>query len=79
MLAPVLVHAQADLVLHNGKIITVDDRFTIVQAIAIKGERIVRDVSTPAPSDEQRPGRRSSVPPSGRPSGLEAPEPQPGG
>src|SRR5689334_2780865 len=45
----------------------------------IKGERIVRDVSTPAPSDEPRPGRRSSVPPSGRPSGLEAPEPQPGG
>src|SRR6476646_4656086 len=45
----------------------------------IKGERIVRDVSTPAPSDESRPGRRSSVPPSGRPSGLEAPEPQPGG
>jgi cell division protease FtsH len=44
----------------------------------IKGERIVRDVSTPAPSDEPRPGRRSSVPPSGRPSGLE-PEPQPGG
>src|SRR5918911_2738818 len=32
----------------------------------IKGERIVRDVSTPAPSDEPRPGRRSSVPPSGR-------------
>src|SRR5213080_4763066 len=44
----------------------------------IKGERIVRDVSTPAPSDESRPGRRSAVPPSGRPSGLE-PEPQPGG
>src|SRR5438105_1284798 len=43
----------------------------------IKGERIVRDTSTPAPSDEPRPGRRSSVPPSGRPSGLE-PEPQPG-
>src|SRR6476469_470236 len=42
----------------------------------IKGERIVRDVSTPAPSDEPRPGRRSSVPPSGRRSGLE-PEPQP--
>jgi cell division protease FtsH len=44
----------------------------------IKGERIVRD-TTPAPSasDESRP-RRSSVPPSGRPSGLE-PEPQPGG
>src|SRR5882762_9320464 len=43
----------------------------------IKDERIVRDTSTPAPSEEPRPGRRSSVPPSGRPTGLE-PEPQPG-
>src|SRR3989442_1405646 len=43
----------------------------------IKGERIVRDTSTPAPSEEPRPGRRSSVPPAGRPTGLE-PEPQPG-
>jgi cell division protease FtsH len=49
----------------------------------IKGERIVRDtVSSPAPVDEPRPGsgRRSSVPPSGRQSGIgPEPEPQPGG
>ena len=32
---------QADLILHNGKIVTVDDRFTIAQAIAIKGERVM--------------------------------------
>ena len=31
----------ADLILSNGKIITVDDRFTIAQAIAVKGDRIV--------------------------------------
>jgi cell division protease FtsH len=45
----------------------------------IKGERIVRDTisSSPAPEEPRQPGRRSSVPPSGRPSGLE-PEPQPG-
>jgi cell division protease FtsH len=44
----------------------------------IKGERIVRDTSSSGPAPEEpRPGRRSSVPPSGRPSGLE-PEPQPG-
>jgi cell division protease FtsH len=44
----------------------------------IKGERIVRGSPAAAPAaDEARPGRRSSVPPSGRPSGLE-PEPQPG-
>jgi predicted amidohydrolase YtcJ len=33
--------ATADVVLTNGKIITVDDRFSIAQAIAIRGERIV--------------------------------------
>lgn len=30
-----------DLILSNGKIITVDDRFTIAQAVAIRGERII--------------------------------------
>src|SRR6266849_2174554 len=43
----------------------------------IKGERIVRGSSAGPAAEEARPGRRSSVPPSGRPSGLE-PEPQPG-
>src|SRR5208337_2812362 len=43
----------------------------------IRGERIVRETSTGPVTDEVRPGRRSSVPPSGRPTGLE-PEPQPG-
>ena len=33
--------ATADSVLSNGKIITVDDRFTIAQAVAVRGERIV--------------------------------------
>jgi predicted amidohydrolase YtcJ len=33
--------ASPDLVLTNGKIITVDDRFTIAQAVAIKGERLI--------------------------------------
>jgi predicted amidohydrolase YtcJ len=31
----------ADVILVNGKIVTVDDRFTIAQAVAIKGSRIV--------------------------------------
>src|ERR1700722_13869102 len=38
------LHAQQpapDLILSNGKIITVDPRFTIAQAVAIRGERIV--------------------------------------
>ena len=33
--------AAPDTILVNGKIITVDDRFTIAQAVAIKGQRIV--------------------------------------
>src|SRR5262249_4764795 len=31
----------ADKVLQNGKIVTVDDRFAIVEALAIRGQRIV--------------------------------------
>ena len=30
--------ADADLILHNGKIVTVDKKFTVAQAIAIEGE-----------------------------------------
>ncbi len=44
----------------------------------VKGERIVRETSPAPASEEPRAGRRTSVPPSGRPAGLE-PEPQPGG
>jgi predicted amidohydrolase YtcJ len=32
---------QPDLILSNGKIITVDERFTIAQAVAIRGDRVV--------------------------------------
>ena len=38
------LHAQVpapDLILSNGKIITVDERFTLAQAVAIRGDRIV--------------------------------------
>ncbi len=31
----------ADVILTNGKIITVDERFTIAQAVAVRGDRIV--------------------------------------
>ena len=33
--------AEAHVIFHNGKIVTVDDRFTLAQALAIRGERIV--------------------------------------
>jgi predicted amidohydrolase YtcJ len=43
MLSEAAAHAaqHADLILHNGKIVTVDDRFTIAQALAIKDGHIV--------------------------------------
>src|ERR1700694_1914091 len=37
-----------DMVLSNGKIITVDERFTIAQAVAIKGDRIVAVGTSPS-------------------------------
>jgi predicted amidohydrolase YtcJ len=37
-----LIASDADLILHNGKILTVDSKFTIVEAVAVKGSRIVR-------------------------------------
>ena len=33
--------ANPDMILTNGKIITVDDRFSIAQAVAIRGDRII--------------------------------------
>jgi predicted amidohydrolase YtcJ len=42
--ADAALHAQqttADLVLTNGKIITADEKFTMAQAVAVKGDRIV--------------------------------------
>jgi predicted amidohydrolase YtcJ len=41
-----LAQEGADLVLTNGKIVTVDDRFSIAQALAIKGARITAVGST---------------------------------
>src|SRR5262245_45632024 len=34
--------AEANLILHNGKIVTVDKKFSVHQAVAIQGERILR-------------------------------------
>jgi predicted amidohydrolase YtcJ len=41
--APVSAQGQgaAELIFSNGKIVTVDDRFTVAQALAVKGDRIV--------------------------------------
>jgi predicted amidohydrolase YtcJ len=41
VLVATVLCAQSDLILTNGKIITVDERFSIAQAVAIRGDRIV--------------------------------------
>jgi predicted amidohydrolase YtcJ len=51
MSAPLVAQAQtADTVLVNGKVVTVDDRFSIAQALAVRGGRIVK-VGTSAEID----------------------------
>jgi hypothetical protein len=45
--APAATRAQApDSILLNGKIVTVDDRFSIAQAVAVRGGRIVKVATT---------------------------------
>src|SRR5262245_23938756 len=33
---------EADLILHNGKVVTVDRGFSVRQALAVKGDRLLR-------------------------------------
>ncbi len=39
--APISFAQQADLILYDGKIVTVDDMFRVAQALAVKGDRIL--------------------------------------
>jgi len=39
--APQLLAAEADLIFHNGKVVTVDNRFSIQQAVAVRDGRIL--------------------------------------
>src|SRR5436309_2176617 len=39
--ASALLAADADLILHNGKVVTVDPDFSVRQAVAVKGGKIV--------------------------------------
>ena len=41
LLSVVIAAEQADLVLHHGKVVTVDADFRIAEAVAVKGERIM--------------------------------------
>ena len=54
-----------DLILTNGKIITVDERFSIAQAAAVRGDRIVavgNDCRCVPARGGQHPAHRSSGP-----------------
>jgi predicted amidohydrolase YtcJ len=51
--------AAADLILSNGKVVTVDDRFTIAQAVAVKRDRIVAVGSTPEIAKLAGPGTKT--------------------
>ena len=42
--------ADADLILHNGKVVTVDAAFRVVEAIAVKGGRITATGTSAAAS-----------------------------
>ena len=50
--------ARADLILHNGKIVTVDARFSIQQAVAIKGGRSRRSEAIEAVLARRGPNTR---------------------
>ena len=41
LLLPVLFAADADLILHHGRVLTVDAKFTVAEAVAIKAGRVI--------------------------------------
>lgn len=58
LLMQAAVAQQADLILHGGKVATVDDRFTIQSAIAVTGDRIARVGSDAEVLKERGPNTR---------------------
>ena len=59
---------EADLILHHGKVVTVDRDFSIRQALAVKGDRLIR-VGT----DEEVLKTRGAEHDDGRPRGQDGP------
>ena len=53
--------ADADLILHNGKVVTVDPQSSIRQAVAVKGGRITAVGTDAAVLKERGPGRGWSI------------------
>jgi len=42
LLLPLIANAQADLIIHNAKVLTVDAKFSIAEAVAVKDGRITK-------------------------------------
>ena len=55
---PLLAAERADVILLNGKIITVDQRFSIAEAMAIRGERVVAVGRNADVLEQQGPGTK---------------------
>jgi hypothetical protein len=55
---PVLAAERADVILLNGRIITVDQRFSIAEAMAIRGERVVAVGKNADVLEQQGPGTK---------------------
>jgi predicted amidohydrolase YtcJ len=57
--APVALAAErADVILLNGKIVTVDERFSMAQGLAVRGERILAVGKNADVLEHQGPGTR---------------------
>ena len=53
-----LYGADADLILHNGKIVTADSKFSLQQAVAVAGGKITAVGSNASVLKERGPGTR---------------------
>ena len=60
------VHAQdaqpADLIVHNAKVVTVDAKFTVVEAVAVRGGKIAAVGTSADPAQGRRRRRREARP-----------------
>ena len=64
--AGALAAANADLILYNGKIVTVDPKFSIVEAVAVKGNKITKLGDTQAVFSTERGPRTRRIDLKGR-------------
>ena len=61
LLPLLLLAADADLLLYNGRVVTVDARFTVAEAVAVKGNRIVAVGSSKALLAAERGARTEAI------------------